>query len=154
MEQAREVAMATSMVNSYSGDSILNDLNTSSLSSPSNSLGGDAAMPLGGPSANERHHLRHTLRRNTDEESLKGRKRFSKRHSKSGLVSHVSICSRDDCTLIKFVLARLRCSSSTTTEAPDAIWTSASPTAEPAVLDTPHHTYRTAATSSSLRVTT
>lgn len=87
MDQAREVAIATSMTNSYSGESMLNDLNTSAMSSPADSIGGDTAMPLSGPSASERHALRHTLRRNTDEESLKGRKRFSKRHSKSGLAA-------------------------------------------------------------------
>ena len=87
VEQAREVAIATSMTNSYSGESMLNDFNASTLSSPADSLGGDAAMPLSGPSASERHGLRHTLRKNTDEESLKGRKRFSKRHSKSGLAA-------------------------------------------------------------------
>ncbi|EME82785.1 uncharacterized protein MYCFIDRAFT_164120 [Pseudocercospora fijiensis CIRAD86] len=87
VEQAREVAIATSMTNSYSGESMLNDFNASTLSSPADSLGGDAAMPLSGPSVNERYALRHTLRKNTDEESLKGRKRFSKRHSKSGLAA-------------------------------------------------------------------
>ncbi|CAK3948818.1 Serine threonine- kinase PKH1 [Lecanosticta acicola] len=89
VEQAREVAMATSMTNSYSEDSTLNDLrNTSNKGSASESVGGDAVMPLSGPSAGERHNLRHTLRRNTDDEaSLKGRKRFSKRHSKSGLAA-------------------------------------------------------------------
>ncbi|KAF7195922.1 Serine/threonine-protein kinase ksg1 [Pseudocercospora fuligena] len=87
VEQAREVAIATSMTNSYSGESMLNDFNASTLSSPADSLGGDAAMPLSGPSASERHALRHTLRKNTDEESLKGRKRFSKRHSKIGLAA-------------------------------------------------------------------
>jgi 3-phosphoinositide dependent protein kinase-1 len=87
------VALATSMshTNSYSGDSMLNDLHSpSALNSPADSGGGDAAMPLSGPSASERHAMRHTLRRNTDdgdEKSLKGRKRFSKRHSKSGLAA-------------------------------------------------------------------
>ena len=80
------------MTNSYSGDSILNDLNaTSAMSSPADSVGDDAVMPLGGPSAGERHGhaLRHTLRKNTDDDdrSLKGRKRFSKRHSKSVLAA-------------------------------------------------------------------
>lgn len=92
VEQARELAIAASMTNSYSGDSMLNDLNAqSALSSPSDSVGDDAVMPMSGPSASERHGhaLRHTLRRNTDEDerSLKGRKRFSKRHSKSGLAA-------------------------------------------------------------------
>ena len=72
---------------------MLNDLNaTSALSSPSDSVGDDAVMPMSGPSAGERHGhaLRHTLRRNNtdeDERSVKGRKRFSKRHSKSGLAA-------------------------------------------------------------------
>ncbi|KAI5358221.1 Putative serine/threonine-protein kinase, active [Septoria linicola] len=89
VEQAREVAIATSMTNSYSGESMLND--PSNMSSPADSMGDDAVMPMSGPSAGERHghNLRHTLRRNTDEDdrSLKGRKRFSKRHSKSGLAA-------------------------------------------------------------------
>jgi 3-phosphoinositide dependent protein kinase-1 len=92
VEQAREVAIATSMTNSYSSDSILND--NRGVDGQVDSLGGDAAMPLGGPSAGERHALRHTLRRNTDDDgrggdgsSLKGRRRFSKRHSKSGLAA-------------------------------------------------------------------
>ena len=79
--------MATSLTGSYSGDSLLNPVD-SSLSSPADSLGGDAAMPMSGPSVAGGYHLRHTLRRNnTDEESVKGRKRFSKRHSKSGLAA-------------------------------------------------------------------
>ena len=82
--------MATSLTGSYSGDSLLNPVD-SSMSSPSDSLiRNDAAMPMSGPSAGERHHMmRHTLRKNTDDsgESLKGRKRFSKRHSKSGLAA-------------------------------------------------------------------
>ena len=91
MENARELAIATSLTGSYSGDSLLNPAD-SSMSSPADSLGGDAAMPMSGPSVGEgRHHaMRHTLRKtNTaeDGESLKGRKRFSKRHSKSGLAA-------------------------------------------------------------------
>jgi len=90
VEQACEVAVATSMTDDYSGDATLSDLNQTggtALSSPSDPAGGDAAMPLSGPSAGERHALRHTLRRNTDDESLKGRRRFSKRNSKSGLAA-------------------------------------------------------------------
>lgn len=90
VEQAREVAIATSMSDSYSGENMLSDLSRTdgtAMSSPSESMGGDAAMPLSGPSAGERHALRHTLRKNTDDESLKGRRRFSKRHSKSGLAA-------------------------------------------------------------------
>ena len=80
--------MAQSLSSSYSGDSLLNPVD-SSMSSPADSLGRDAVMPMAGPIAGERHHLRQSLRRNTDEsgDSLKGRKRFSKRHSKSGLAA-------------------------------------------------------------------
>lgn len=90
VQQAQEVAMATSVTNSYSGDSMLNDLNASAVSSPADSLGADAVLPMSGPSASERHNLRHTLRKNTDDESIKGRDkrhRFSKRNSKSGLAA-------------------------------------------------------------------
>jgi 3-phosphoinositide dependent protein kinase-1 len=85
--------MATDLTTSYSSDSILNDVSQGGgMEGQADSLGGDAAMPMGGPSAGERHNLRHTLRRNTDEgdgRSIadKGRRRFSKRHSKSGLAA-------------------------------------------------------------------
>ncbi|KAK3721779.1 serine/threonine protein kinase [Vermiconidia calcicola] len=87
LDNARDIAMATALSNSYSGDSFLNPAD-SSISSPSDSLGGDAAMPMSGPSV-DRHHMRNTLRKNTDEsfDSSKTRKRFSKRHSKSGLAA-------------------------------------------------------------------
>lgn len=90
VEQAREVALATSMTDSDFSQAMISDLNRTDgtvMSSPSDSVGCDAAMPLSGPSAGERHALRHTLRKNTDDESLKGRRRFSKRHSKSGLAA-------------------------------------------------------------------
>lgn len=89
VEQAREVAIATSMTDGYAGEAMsdLGQAEGTAIGSPSDSLGGDAAMPLSGPSAGERHALRHTLRSNTDDESLKGRRRFSKRHSKSGLAA-------------------------------------------------------------------
>ncbi|EGP90945.1 uncharacterized protein MYCGRDRAFT_65163 [Zymoseptoria tritici IPO323] len=94
VDLAREVAIATSLTNSYSSDSMLND-GGAGTSGMMDGAGGDrdAAMPLGGPSVGDRHNLRHTLRKNTDDgtgaggESLKGRRRFSKRHSKSGLAA-------------------------------------------------------------------
>lgn len=80
--------MAQSLTGSYSGDSLLHTVDSSS---PSAHQGGDAAMPLSGPSAGDkRHHLRQTLRRNTDEslgEDRSARRRFSKRHSKAGLAA-------------------------------------------------------------------
>lgn len=92
LENAREIATAQSITGSYSGDSLLNAVESSS---PADSLGGDAAMPMSGPSVGERHHhMRSTLRKNTNESELGGgdgkgigRKRFSKRHSKSGLAA-------------------------------------------------------------------
>lgn len=83
IENAREYALSQSMNSSYSADAALNDLG-SSLSSPSSTLGGDSALDgVNIPTA--RHgHLR---KDHGDSESLKGRKRFSKRHSKNGLAN-------------------------------------------------------------------
>jgi 3-phosphoinositide dependent protein kinase-1 len=81
IEQARDYALSQSMTNSYSGDSALNDLN-SGLSSPTSTLGGDSALEgVNIPTA------RHLRKEHGDAESLKGRKRFSKRHSKNGLAN-------------------------------------------------------------------
>lgn len=83
IEQARELAVAQSMTNSYSGDSMMHNMDSNS---PADSLGGDAVMPL--PNTGDRHAIRQTLRKNPDDsEMFKGRKRFSKRHSKSGLAA-------------------------------------------------------------------
>lgn len=82
VEQAREIALTQSV----SGESILNGIN-SGINSPADSLGGDAAMPLSGPSSGA-HSGRQTLRKEKDDsDGPKGRKRFSKRHSKSGLAA-------------------------------------------------------------------
>lgn len=81
IEQARDFAISQSMANSYSGDSAFNDLN-SGLSSPSSTLGGDSA--LDGVNIPTARHLR---KDHGDSDSLKGRKRFSKRHSKNGLAN-------------------------------------------------------------------
>ncbi|KAF2258165.1 kinase-like protein [Lojkania enalia] len=80
IEQARDYAISQNMQN-FSGDSALNDLN-SSLSSPTSTLGGDSA--LDGVNIPTARHLR---RDHGDADSLKGRKRFSKRHSKNGLAN-------------------------------------------------------------------
>lgn len=69
------------MTNSYSGDSTLNDLN-SALSSPASTLGGDSALE--GVNIPTTRMLR---KEQADSDSLKGRKRFSKRHSKNGLAN-------------------------------------------------------------------
>ncbi|KAF2116228.1 kinase-like domain-containing protein [Lophiotrema nucula] len=81
IEQARDYAISQSMQNSYSGDSAINDLN-SGFSSPSSTLGGDSALEgVNIPTA------RHLRKEHGDADSIKGRKRFSKRHSKNGLAN-------------------------------------------------------------------
>jgi 3-phosphoinositide dependent protein kinase-1 len=81
IERAREFAISQSIANSYSGDSAFNDLG-STLSSPTSTLGGDNTLDgVNIPTAR--------LRKGEmgDQESLKGRKRFSKRNSKNGLAA-------------------------------------------------------------------
>lgn len=81
IERAREIAISQSMTNSYSGDSAFNDLN-STLPSPASTLGGESAFDgVNIPTA------RHLRKEHGDSDSLKGRKRFSKRHSKNGLAA-------------------------------------------------------------------
>lgn len=83
VEQAREIALSQSASSSYVGESILNG----GMNSPADSLGGDSAMPMTGPSSASQSG-RQTLRKEKDDgEGNKGRKRFSKRHSKSGLAA-------------------------------------------------------------------
>ncbi|KAF1969503.1 Pkinase-domain-containing protein [Bimuria novae-zelandiae CBS 107.79] len=81
IEQARDYAISQSMTNSYSADPALNDLNTA-LSSPTSTLGGDSALE--GVNIPTTRMLR---KEPADSDSLKGRKRFSKRHSKNGLAN-------------------------------------------------------------------
>ena len=85
VEQAREIALSQSASSSYVGESMMNGMNAS-MDSPSDSIGGDAAIPLSGPSSAQ-HSGRQTLRKEKDDGDGKGRKRFSKRHSKSGLAA-------------------------------------------------------------------
>lgn len=71
------------MMNQYPGDAALNELG-SNINSPTSTLGGDSALEgVNIPSA--RHGHLHKDRSDTD--STKGRKRFSKRHSKNGLAN-------------------------------------------------------------------
>ncbi|KAK5107506.1 hypothetical protein LTR62_001078 [Meristemomyces frigidus] len=100
LSSAHEVALSQSMLantgSQYGSQSLLmNDLgilgDPSGHNSPAVSVGEDAIGAMPGPNV-QRHALRQTLRRKeTDEESMggggKGRKRFSKRHSKSGLAA-------------------------------------------------------------------
>lgn len=83
LDQAQEMAISQSIMNSAIAES--------SVTTPSDSLGADAAMPMSGPNvADRRHNLRTTLRRNTDEsigDTNTRQKRFSKRHSKGALAA-------------------------------------------------------------------
>ena len=79
INQARDYAISQSMTNSYSGDSALNDLNSGS---PTSTLGGDSALE--GVNIPTTRMLR---KEPADSDSMKGRKRFSKRHSKNGLAN-------------------------------------------------------------------
>ena len=84
LDNARDIAMAQSLTPTYSGETLLNAVDSNS---PDESMGVDAVMPMAGPAGSGRHHhMRQTLRRNTDDER-DARKRFSKRHSKSGLAA-------------------------------------------------------------------
>jgi 3-phosphoinositide dependent protein kinase-1 len=81
IDNAREYALSQSMANSYTGDATLNELG-SSMNSPTSTLGGDSALEgVNIPTA------RHLRKDHGDAESMKGRKRFSKRHSKNGLAN-------------------------------------------------------------------
>lgn len=87
IDRAKEIALSQSAANSYSGESVYNDL-ASSVSSPASATGAEGEGS-GGPSGYGGKEGRNTLRKEQgDTESLKGRKpRFSKRHSKSGLAA-------------------------------------------------------------------
>ncbi|KAH8725177.1 kinase-like domain-containing protein [Phaeosphaeriaceae sp. PMI808] len=81
IENAREYALSQSMASSYSGDAALNELD-SRLPSPTSTIGGDSALEgVNIPTA------RHLRKDHSDADSMKGRKRFSKRHSKNGLAN-------------------------------------------------------------------
>ncbi|KAF2200428.1 3-phosphoinositide-dependent protein kinase 1 [Delitschia confertaspora ATCC 74209] len=77
--QAKDYALSQTITNSYPGDAALNDL---SANIPSPAIGGAALDGVDIPTA---RHLRKGEQ--ADTESVKGRKRFSKRHSKNGLAN-------------------------------------------------------------------
>lgn len=81
IDNAREYALSQSMASSYTGDASLNEMG-SSMSSPTSTLGGDSALE--GVNIPTSRHLR---KEQSDVDSMKGRKRFSKRHSKNGLAN-------------------------------------------------------------------
>lgn len=85
VEQAREIALAQSAAGSYAGE--INGMHSGMNSPVVEPLGNDSVMPMSGPSSSN-HSGRQTLRKDkNDGEENKGRKRFSKRHSKSGLAA-------------------------------------------------------------------
>ncbi|KAF1989535.1 Pkinase-domain-containing protein [Aulographum hederae CBS 113979] len=79
IERAKDFALSETLASSYSNDSQFNDL-SSAISSPTSTLGGDIDG-VNIPTARLRKHDQ------GDTESIKGRKRFSKRHSKNGLAA-------------------------------------------------------------------
>jgi len=85
LERAKEIAISQSLTNSYSGDDAFKDL-PSGMSSPARTIGGDAKLE-GAPVTSGRHTLTKSQGGMADAESAKGRKRFSKRQSKSGLAA-------------------------------------------------------------------
>ena len=86
IERAREIALSQSMTNSYSGDDALKDLQTG-LSSPTSTINLDSERRGDSRPATSSRHMLHKNHSNTDVDSVKGFKRFSKRQSKSGLAA-------------------------------------------------------------------
>ena len=81
LDGAHDFALSHSISTSYSSDSALNDL-SSTLSSPDSTLDEDTALDgVNIPTTRLRRGLE------GDNESMKGRKRFSRRHSKNGLAA-------------------------------------------------------------------
>lgn len=79
LDRARE--MASQNNGAYSGDEALRDL-SSGMSSHSNTLDHSSEIQTEGPPPGRATLVKHQA---TDSESVKGRKRFSRRHSKNGL---------------------------------------------------------------------
>lgn len=67
----------------YAGDTALNELG-STLPSPTSTLGADSALDGVNIPVSRHGHLH---KAHGDGDSIKGRKRFSKRHSKNGLAN-------------------------------------------------------------------
>jgi 3-phosphoinositide dependent protein kinase-1 len=87
IEQARDYAFAQTMQNSYPADAALTELQlVSNQPSPTSTLGGDSALEgVNIPATRHGHLVKKAGEGDTD--SMKGRKRFSKRHSKNGLAN-------------------------------------------------------------------
>ncbi|KAJ6204487.1 serine/threonine protein kinase-like protein [Bipolaris maydis] len=82
IEQARDYAFSQTMSNSYSADASLSEL-VSNHTTPTSTLGADSALEGVNIPASRHGHLR----KEGDADSVKGRKRFSKRHSRNGLAN-------------------------------------------------------------------
>ncbi|EUC43824.1 hypothetical protein COCMIDRAFT_27731 [Bipolaris oryzae ATCC 44560] len=82
IEQARDYAFSQTMSNSYSADASLSEL-VSNHTTPTSTLGADSALEGVNIPASRHGHLR----KEGDTDSVKGRKRFSKRHSRNGLAN-------------------------------------------------------------------
>ncbi|KAI9856758.1 MAG: pkb-activating kinase-like protein [Trichoglossum hirsutum] len=78
IESAKDLAISQNLTNTYSSEDAFN---TSNMSSPSSTLVGDTGLPFDGMGRNGKNQLA------DGEASTKSRKRFSKRHSKSGLAA-------------------------------------------------------------------
>lgn len=85
LDRAKEISISQSITNSYSGDDAFKDL-SSGMSSHANTLDRSSEFNPEGHGSKEG---RKTLMKHHDPEteSLKGRKRFSKRQSKGGLAA-------------------------------------------------------------------
>lgn len=85
IERAKELAISQSANNSYSGGESF-DVTSSAFQSHANTM--DRSMDIEGNPNSGTNTLRNTLmKQNSDAESIKARKRFSKRQSKSGLAA-------------------------------------------------------------------
>jgi 3-phosphoinositide dependent protein kinase-1 len=87
IERAREITLSQSANNSYSGDDAFKDL-SSGMSSHANTLDRSTEFNSEGHGNNGREGRKTLMKHHdADSDSLKGRKRFSKRQSKSGLAA-------------------------------------------------------------------
>ncbi|KZF25249.1 Pkinase-domain-containing protein [Xylona heveae TC161] len=86
LERAKEIATSRSMANSYSGEDAFKDLLPSGVPSPASTMGEDPKLGYDGAPAST-GRLTKSQGGSGDSESTKGRKRFSKRQSKSGLAA-------------------------------------------------------------------
>jgi 3-phosphoinositide dependent protein kinase-1 len=87
LDRAREITISQSVSNSYSGDDTFKDL-SSGMSSHANTLDRSSEFNAEAHGNNGREGRKTLMKHHdVDSESLKGKKRFSKRQSKSGLAA-------------------------------------------------------------------